>query len=42
LDVGDQSSGGLIGKRSAVLSSDEDEITLLAKKISEHIRQRVS
>ena len=41
LDFGDYPSEELIRKLSAALSSDEDELMLLAKKIPEHIRQRV-
>jgi len=41
LDFGDYPSEELIRKLSAALSADEDELMLLAKKIPEHIRQRV-
>lgn len=41
LDFGDYPSEELIRKLSAALSSDEDELMLLARKIPEHIRQRV-
>ena len=41
LDFGDYPSEELIRKLSVVLSADEDELMLLARKIPEHIRQRV-
>ncbi len=41
LDFGDYPSEALIGKLAAALGTDEDELMLLAKKIPEHIRQRV-
>ena len=41
LDFGDYPSEDLIYKLAAALSADEDELMLLAKKIPEHIRQRV-
>lgn len=41
LDFGDYPSEDLIRKLAAALSTDEDELMLLAKKIPEHIRQRV-
>jgi transcriptional regulator with XRE-family HTH domain len=41
LDFGDYPSEDLIRKLSAALSADEDELMLLARKIPEHIRQRV-
>lgn len=41
LDFGDFPSVDLIRKLSAALAADEDELMLLAKKIPEHIRQRV-
>ncbi|MBL8818726.1 MAG: helix-turn-helix transcriptional regulator [Planctomyces sp.] len=41
LDFGDYPSEELIRKLAAALSADEDELMLLAKKIPEHIRQRV-
>lgn len=41
LDFGDYPSEDLIRKLAAALEADEDELMLLAKKIPEHIRQRV-
>lgn len=41
LDFGDYPSEDLICKLAAALGTDEDELLLLAKKIPEHIRQRV-
>jgi transcriptional regulator with XRE-family HTH domain len=41
LDFGDYPSEELIRKLSTALAADEDELMLLAKKIPEHIRQRV-
>lgn len=41
LDFGDYPSEVLICKLAAALETDEDELMLLAKKIPEHIRQRV-
>ncbi len=41
LDFGDYPSEELIRKLANTLSADEDELMLLAKKIPEHIRQRV-
>lgn len=41
LDFGDYPSEELICKLAVALSADEDELMLLAKKIPEHIRQRV-
>jgi transcriptional regulator with XRE-family HTH domain len=41
LDFGDYPSEELILKIAAVLDADEDELLILAKKIPEHIRQRV-
>ena len=41
LDFGDYPSEDLICKLAASLTADEDELLLLAKKIPEHIRQRV-
>ena len=41
LDFGDYPSEDLIRKLAAALKTDEDELMLLAKKIPEHIRQRV-
>ena len=41
LDFGDYPSEDLIRRLAAALGSDEDELMLLAKKIPEHIRQRV-
>jgi transcriptional regulator with XRE-family HTH domain len=41
LDFGDYPSEDLIRKLAAALGADEDELMLLAKKIPEHIRQRV-
>lgn len=41
LDFGDYPSEDLIRKLAAALGTDEDELMLLAKKIPEHIRQRV-
>lgn len=41
LDFGDYPSEVLIRKLSAALDTDEDNLMLLAKKIPEHIRQRV-
>jgi transcriptional regulator with XRE-family HTH domain len=41
LDFGDYPSEELIRKLATALSSDEDELMLLARKIPEHIRQRV-
>ena len=41
LDFGDYPSEELIRKLAIALSADEDELMLLAKKIPEHIRQRV-
>ncbi len=41
LDFGDYPSEELIRKLAAALESDEDELMLLARKIPEHIRQRV-
>lgn len=41
LDFGDYPSEDLIRKLADALSADEDELMLLAKKIPDHIRQRV-
>ena len=41
LDFGDYPSEELIRKLAVALSADEDELMLLARKIPEHIRQRV-
>ena len=41
LDFADYPSQDLICKLAAALGTDEDELMLLAKKIPEHIRQRV-
>ena len=41
LDFVDYPSEELIRKLSTALAADEDELMLLAKKIPEHIRQRV-
>ena len=41
LDFGDYPSEDLIRRLAAALGSDEAELMLLAKKIPEHIRQRV-
>lgn len=41
LDFGDYPSEELIRKLAGALETDEDELMLLAKKIPEHIRQRV-
>jgi HTH-type transcriptional regulator, competence development regulator len=41
LDFGDYPSEDLIRKLAAALDADEDELLILAKKIPEHIRQRV-
>jgi HTH-type transcriptional regulator, competence development regulator len=41
LDFGDYPSEELICKIAAALEADEDELLILAKKIPEHIKQRV-
>ena len=41
LDFADYPSEDLILKLATALSSDEDDLLLLAKKIPDHIRQRV-
>lgn len=41
LDFGDYPSEDLIRKLATAMKADEDELMLLARKIPEHIRQRV-
>lgn len=41
LDFGDYPSEDLICKIAAALDANEDELLILAKKIPEHIKQRV-
>ena len=41
LDFGDYPSDELIRRLAAALETEEDEVMLLARKIPEHIRQRV-
>jgi HTH-type transcriptional regulator, competence development regulator len=41
LDFGDYPSEDLIRKIAAALDADEDEFLILAKKIPDHIKQRI-